>query len=464
MTKSKKGSLYSLFFENAVYILGIIFFSIQIIISFYKINFSPFNNESFFYYSIILFCLIIIIIFIIIIFKLDKKLKIGFSITLITSSLCIIFIEVYLEYKFREILFNTQYLNEYRMKQAEKNSIYFDTRKFDELSTDLKRQNINLNLNIGTTDFLKEGINDLVPLGGPSHAYKSLGNELGYYSVIKTDEYGFNNISGLYNKKIDIGLIGDSYAAGQAVYQSKNIASVIRQNNLNAISFGRVGIGPLIEYAIFREYVDVLKPKNVLWLFYENDLNDLVGEKKYSLLNKYFNESEFTQNLIKRQKEIDDAYQNFNKSEIKKINKNKSNIKNSLIFYDSIIRILKLYNIRKIFHLNPKPKGNDGIKDYFELILTKTNEEVLSWGGNFYLVYIPSYKHVVKERNNNYSYILETSHKLGISLIDIYELVFLKHVDPLSLFPFKFNGHYNEKGYDLVGKAIVGKINIIKNN
>ena len=33
-------------------------------------------------------------------------------------------------------------------------------------------------------------------------------------------------------------------------------------------------------------------------------------------------------------------------------------------------------------------------------------------------------------------------------------MVFQSHPDPLSLFPFKRNGHYNAEGYRLVAEAI----------
>ena len=37
----------------------------------------------------------------------------------------------------------------------------------------------------------------------------------------------------------------------------------------------------------------------------------------------------------------------------------------------------------------------------------------------------------------------------------MYEVLFKNHNDPLSLFPFRFNGHYNEIGYKLVAEEII---------
>ncbi len=47
---------------------------------------------------------------------------------------------------------------------------------------------------------------------------------------------------------------------------------------------------------------------------------------------------------------------------------------------------------------------------------------------------------------------------LKIPVIDIHQEVFSGHADPLSLFPFRLNVHYNADGYAEVAKAIVGGV------
>ena len=49
---------------------------------------------------------------------------------------------------------------------------------------------------------------------------------------------------------------------------------------------------------------------------------------------------------------------------------------------------------------------------------------------------------------------IEYMKDLGIPLIDIHEKAFKSHDDPLSLFPFRENGHYNKYGYKLVAETI----------
>ena len=48
---------------------------------------------------------------------------------------------------------------------------------------------------------------------------------------------------------------------------------------------------------------------------------------------------------------------------------------------------------------------------------------------------------------------------LNIPIIDINKELFIKYDDPISLFAFRKDGHYNEKGYQLVAETIFRKIN-----
>ena len=52
------------------------------------------------------------------------------------------------------------------------------------------------------------------------------------------------------------------------------------------------------------------------------------------------------------------------------------------------------------------------------------------------------------------SEVMSIVEELNIHIVDIHSKVFLNHLDPLSLFPFKKNGHYNELGYELIAEII----------
>ena len=175
-----------------------------------------------------------------------------------------------------------------------------------------------------------------------------LGNENGYWATYQSDEHGFNNPPGMYSLgKVDIVMIGDSYAHGMAVHPQYQISSILRNYGLTVINLGYNGNNPLTEFATFREYAVKLKPKIILWLYYVNDLVGLNNEEESdgnkmnsSILIKYLNSKEFTQNLFERQELIDDILITNHKSKENPLlkeyrNNNKTiseNTKNTFLF------------------------------------------------------------------------------------------------------------------------------------
>ena len=88
------------------------------------------------------------------------------------------------------------------------------------------------------------------------------------------------------------------------VNRPNDIPSVIRNlTKKNVINLGYRGNGPLIEYATLREYL--FKPvKNLIWVYYENDLKDLHNELKNETLKNYIKNDNFSQNLLLKQNNI----------------------------------------------------------------------------------------------------------------------------------------------------------------
>jgi len=98
----------------------------------------------------------------------------------------------------------------------------------------------------------------------------------------------------------------------------------------------------------------------------------------------------------------------------------------------------------------------------FKKILKMANDLANENNAELYFVYLPSFSRFQLFNNNdefmNYKEVLNIVNKLEISIIDINKELFSKHKDPLSLFPFRSHGHYNEKGYKLVAKKILDRI------
>ena len=77
-------------------------------------------------------------------------------------------------------------------------------------------------------------------------------NENGYYSIFKSDRYGFNNPDSEWDQgEIEYLLIGDSFALGNCVNCPYDIASILRNlTKKSVLTLGYNGNGPLIEYAL----------------------------------------------------------------------------------------------------------------------------------------------------------------------------------------------------------------------
>ncbi|PPR46326.1 MAG: hypothetical protein CFH19_01302 [Alphaproteobacteria bacterium MarineAlpha5_Bin9] len=407
--------------------------------------------------------------------------KINISLFFLSVGISLYCFEIYLEYS-KEKNYKMKIEEDKKLTQSilnfvEKNGLSYDNRTKIEVLNDLKKMGYNSFPNILPSFFLsnKSTVNGLdnlnekiYPLGGISNITTILSNELGYYPIIQTDQYGFKNPENFYNEEIDIALIGDSYAEGSSVKENQNIASVLRSNELKTINFGMGGIGSLIEYAIFREYIIKLKPKNIVWLFCFNDFENLRKELNSDLLKKYIYDDNFSQNLITKQKMIDILLKQYAKKEKAKENQKnnakisveKNNIYSTFIIF---IERFKLSNLRSLLKLNPIQNNNhDEIKKIIFDIISKTNESISMWEGKLFLVYIP--KSLINGNSKdlksiaNREFISNLAEELNIPFLDLKKDVFSHLDDPLILLPFRLKGHYNEIGYKLISDEIIKMI------
>ena len=133
---------------------------------------------------------------------------------------------------------------------------------------------------------------------------------------------------------------------------------------------------------------------------------------------------------------------------------------------------MKLSNVRRWIHLVPKSglhrhKPKPAPITIFKDILQQSKQMVSEWGGEMYFVYLPSlhslippvdWNHYFLAEARNREIVMRTLTELDIPIIDIQNEVFKTHPDPLSLFPFRINAHYNAEGYRLVAEAIVKQL------
>ena len=127
-----------------------------------------------------------------------------------------------------------------------------------------------------------DGINiegNFFPLSAKSNTYYIMDNESGYYPIYKSDKYGFNNyfLNNNYNN-IDVVLLGDHLVEGLSVNPDKNISAIMNQKGCKTISIGRYDNAALTRFASIVEYVNIIKPKVVIWMHYPDDIHEMERE------------------------------------------------------------------------------------------------------------------------------------------------------------------------------------------
>lgn len=328
----------------------------------------------------------------------------------------------------------------------------YDTRPKIQVYKDLKKNSKEIALRVTPMTFIQEE-RSIYPLSGMSLSNTISCNENGYYSIFKSDRYGFNNPDTEWDKKkIEFLLVGDSFTLGSCVNRPHDIASVLRKiSNKAVLNLGYAANGPLLEYATLREYLNP-KIKKVIWIYYEfNDLLDLNNELKSSFLRNYLDNKSFSQNLKSKQLLIDEEMAVYTAKAISKYEKRKKKENNFSYQFFSFLKFSNLRkNLKTIFRDLPEPQ------EEFIKILKQAKELVEKNDSKLYFVYLPGYyKYKINYGDASYLKVKKIVNKLGIPFIDIHAEVFAKEKDPLNLFPFKNFGHYNVDGYSKVAKAII---------
>ena len=319
--------------------------------------------------------------------------------------------------------------------------------------------------------------NDLIPFRGPINKKRLSCNEDGTRRVVSHDINGFKNPNSIYEEKIRVFLIGDSFTEGECQYAGNDVAGFLRNEfGINSANYGIGGAGPLLSLATFIEYGTHFKPDFVIYLYYEgNDMEELNRHKETFLINYL---DDFKQNLIDRNDEVKefltdyeniaykfieeinvvvDDYNKFDamEEEIKKSTEHKK-IEIVKDFFE-LQQVKNIFLVESFFNQN----NNTIDKELFTRVLKKMKSETAGWNGKFAVAYLPDWNRF----NQKYS-LVKFFHKkkiesiiksLNISYIDIVQ-DFEKEEDPINFYPFGLFGHYTAEGYRLVAESIFKNI------
>lgn len=431
------------------------------------------DGNMFSYYKIYYLISIFLLILSLISYFFSKNLKAN-VLLLGTSTL----FAIYLVEFFLVILFNLETIS--RKNYIKENLPQYDQRTKKEFLLDLRKKNPNATVSVGGSIFIKDYDLNLYPLSGISNTETVFCNENGYFAVYKSDRYGFKNPDEVWDKteNIDTVFIGDSFTQGACVNMEDDIAGnyrkFLKENKIDekVINLGIRGQGPLIEYAILREYLPLVKSKKVILIFFENDLYNLIDENRNQFLRKYLLEDNFSQNLAEKNNLKDDVVSNKLETFI---DSNDATEKSRLNMSYHIKELIKLKKLRGRFL-----KGSPKVDENYVNLLKKINSLVEDNSSKLYFVYLPSHRNYRKSlfekvlwnfkgRKEGHSFnivhdIKKTVESLRIPFIDLHKEIFENLEDPKSVAPVGGTGHFNEYGYNLVSKKIFEKIAEIEKN
>lgn len=339
----------------------------------------------------------------------------------------------------------------------------YDTRRTYDILADLRNSGTNAYLAWFRTPPTTNDKNrsNLIPLSGVSQTVTVLPNESGRHPIYLSDELGFNNPAGwskLPPAKA-IALVGDSFVHGYSVEPHETIAARLNDRLANptnrVVSLGMAGTGPLATLGTIVEYLRPLKPKKVIWCYYEgNDLRELRLEAQTGLA-RYLHDADFSQNLWNRQSEVDQhVSQRIDQQIAKKL---KAGRRNQSMNWRWLVLGELRSRISYYAHTPRFPVGKSWLP-VFSQVLERAKEEVESWGGELIFVYLPQFDRYHAPRTRDYAAmrieVMACARELQLPVIDLHQEMFLTADDPLKYFPFQQNGHYNAAGYDKVAELI----------
>lgn len=294
---------------------------------------------------------------------------------------------------------------------------------------------------------------EFLPLSGISNYLVINCNENGYMATFNADRFGFNNIDSLYEfDEIDLVLIGDSFVQGQCVAQEKSISAHLNSYGLRSLAYATGGAGPLQEYATYKEYADYKNPKTVIWFFYEgNDIINIQRESSSKILENYYNNDSFSQDLISRQDQINTYW----KSELKEVIKSRKNVINKIFRSSHLMARLRLYYNRLKHSISYSSLEDNNYVDYFIELITKVKDDNVIKDREFVFVYLPQieryYSNIDILPVNNTKLIAKLN-KNNISVFDFDSIV--KNLkNPKSIYS-RGEKHFNEYGYELLSQEL----------
>ena len=295
-------------------------------------------------------------------------------------------------------------------------------------------------------------------------------NDSGQYLEYKTDEHGFANPAGSWSQRsIDMALVGASSAVGESVPQADNLLSQLRVRYPSAMTVGAGGNGPLLELASIREYLTLVKPKRVVWLFAESHTPEyLEAESHTPALLRYLDAS-YKQGLLEKQDSLNQAITGYFNSGIQ-----------TELAEEAPPRLAKDFLLLKTFRTvmyyyvtakTAKPRPFQFNSEVYEQALREGRRMVNSWGGTVTLAYFPDssryagiciYTPALRQLyDRTHEAFMKEANKLDIPVVDLsrsFPDVPAAQSAINTQYFYPYPAHYKPAGYHLAGKEILSAL------
>jgi len=109
------------------------------------------------------------------------------------------------------------------------------------------------------------------PLGGLPNTKVYYCNEGYGFIHFTSDRYGFRNDNNIYNKKIELMIVGDSFINGACVNDDENIVYFLNKLGITSLNMGIAADSAVTYAARIKVFTPVIKPKYLIVNFYAND-------------------------------------------------------------------------------------------------------------------------------------------------------------------------------------------------
>lgn len=400
-------------------------------------------------------------------FSLSTRLKLISSVLVLSGIICIYGAEATLHYlSAEELIWKTSQGLSHglalsadtmadHIKVAKQLGQPFDTRSRLEVIQDLEDQGIQAYPPVTVHKPVEVHGKKLFPLGGISDVLTVYCNELGDYTIYHSDEHGFHNPKGLWGvEPTQITILGESFTHGACVSSDQNFVARIRTYHPRTLNLGMAGMTALHKLGTLKEYASMVRPQLVLWVYYEGTtFRDLLLQDR-SVLHKYLEHGAF-QKLFLRQLTIDEGLMETFRN-VRRKDQGSPKVDD---LANRLVRFLELEALRSyVSDLWLAGEGREtsaGIQ-LFKEILREAARTTHSWNGRFVFVYLPQYERYIAPwlANPNRQRVLSMVTELGIEIIDLHP-VFASQPDPINLFPFRRQGHYDIGGHQIVADTIL---------